>query len=334
MTEEHGREHLCRGGDGTALRGRIWECADPEGLVVIRTPYDADQHETTARSWNARGYHCLVQDVRGRYRSAGAWSPYAHEGDDGGRVIAHLLDEYDGLPLVLFGASYAAHTALEAARAVTREGASPVSAIIALVPALGLAETAWDAQGSPQIPHRIGWWHEHGRHRRSRPPLPAGELDRRVAQARERGVVEAAEHWGWSPSALTGWRRLWSAERVDLASRYGHIDVPLLVISGDDDFFHDDARRLARAWSAPNHFASGPWGHRLAAGVADPTLRSGIRAAGGLTHIIDPWLAAQGLPGAPAEWTGILTAASVSASRTRSTLDPASGAWRHERTSP
>ncbi|OOC53576.1 MULTISPECIES: CocE/NonD family hydrolase [Nocardiopsis] len=332
MTEELGRAHLCRGRDGTVLRGRMWECGSPEGIVVIRTPYDADQHVATARSWNARGYHCLVQDVRGRYRSAGAWSPYTHEEEDGGQVLAHLLDEYGGLPLVLFGASYAAHTALEAARAVTRDGACPVAAIIALVPALGLAETAWDHEGSPQILHRIGWWHEHGRHRRSQRPLSAAELDRRVAQARRQGVVEAAENWGWSPSASTGWRRLWSADRVDPASRYGHVDVPLLVVSGDDDFFHDDARRLAREWRAPSHFASGPWGHRLVGGVADQALRARISAAGGLTHIIDPWLAARGLPGSPAEWTGILTAASTP--HTRSTLDPASEAWRHERTSP
>jgi putative CocE/NonD family hydrolase len=330
MNTDPGREHLCRGRDGTVLSGLMWECANPRGLVVIRTPYDAGQHSATARSWNARGYHCLVQDVRGRYRSSGAWSPFTHEEEDGAQLLTHLFEEHEGLPLVLFGASYAAHTALEAARAVAREGTCPISAIIALVPALGPAETAWDTGGSPQILHRIGWWHEHGRHQRSQPPLPGVELDRRVAQARERGVLEAAEDWNWSPSALAGWRRLWSARRVDLASRYGHIDAPLLVISGDDDFFHEDALRLAREWRASNHLASGPWGHGLAGGVTDRDLRAIISAAGGLPHIIDPWLAAQGLPGSPAEWTEILASAAVP--RTRSDLDPTLRAWRHSRT--
>ncbi|GAB3213655.1 CocE/NonD family hydrolase [Marinactinospora thermotolerans] len=332
MTAQEGREHLCPARDGTVLRGLVWECARPKGLVVIRTPYDAERHASTARSWNARGYHCLVQDVRGRYRSAGTWSPYTHEEDDGGRALARLAAEYPGLPLVLFGASYAAHTALEAARAAARDGTPQVAAIIVLVPALGLAETAWDAAGAPQIRHRIGWWHEHGRLRRSLPPLPVAELDRRTAQARAQGVVEAAEGWGWAPPALTGWRRLWSAERVDLAARYGHLAAPLLVISGDDDFFHDDARRLARAWGASNHFASGPWGHHLVGGVTDEALRTRVRAAGGLTHVIDPWLAAHGLPGTPAAWTRVLAA--TAEPRTRSTFDPASGAWRHERSSP
>ncbi|MBB6174916.1 hypothetical protein HNR23_004976 [Nocardiopsis mwathae] len=339
MTADHGRDHHCRMPDGAVLRGRWWECARSEGIVLIRTPYDADRHASTARSWNERGYHCLVQDVRGRYRSEGHWSPYTREQDDGGEVLARLAADHPGLPVVLFGASYAAHTALEAARAAARTEAaddstvpSAVAAIIALVPALGPAETAWGADGVPQIRHRIGWWHQHGRTRHPEPPLPPAELDRRVGHAREHGVIEAAEGWGWSPEARAGWQRLWTARRIDPRSRYGHITVPLLVISGDDDFFHHDALGLARDWNAASHVVSGPWGHRLIGGIRDETLRARITAAGGLAHIIDPWLSAQGLPGAAAAWTDVLVP--TAASRTRSILDPASGTWRHERTSP
>lgn len=337
MTDQ-GDDHRCRMPDGTLLRGRWWRAArDARGLVLIRTPYGADQHASTARSWSERGYHCLVQDVRGRYRSEGTWSPYAHEHDDGGHVLDRLTAEHPGLPVVLYGASYAAHAALEAARAATGPGEGtgpgPVAAVIALVPALGLAETAWDAEGEPQIRHRIGWWHEHGRTRRPEPPLPPDELDRRTAQAREHGVIDAADHWGWTRETRAAWRRLWTARRLDLAERYGRITAPLLVISGDEDFFHHDARRLADAWNAPSHFTSGPWGHLLVGGITDEALRARIAGAGGLTHVIDPWLSAHGLPGSPAEWTGILAPASAPPEplRTRSILDPGSGAWRHER---
>ncbi|NYI95121.1 hypothetical protein HNR12_001398 [Streptomonospora nanhaiensis] len=336
MTAAAARDHHCPSHDGTVLRGRWWECAHAEGIVLIRTPYDADRHAPIARSWNERGYHCLVQDVRGRYRSEGHWSPYTHEHDDGGAVLARLAAERPGLPVVLFGASYAAHTALEAARAAAEAAGGgplgPVAAVIVLVPALGPAETAWGPDGTPQIRHRIGWWHEHGRTPRSEPPLPPAELDRRVAHARERGVIEAAADWGWSPRARAGWRRLWTAQRLDLPSRYGRVAAPLLVISGDDDFFHADAQRLARSWNAASHFASGPWGHGLVGGVADTAQRARITAAGGLAHIIDPWLSAHGLPGTAAAWTGVL--APTAAPRTRSLLDPASGTWRHERTPP
>ncbi|MFW5418732.1 alpha/beta hydrolase [Nocardiopsis sp. CNT-189] len=330
MTPDRGRDHRSTAPDGTLLRGLWWECARPEGIVLIRTPYGAGLHAPIARSWNERGYHCLVQDVRGRYRSQGRWSPYAHEQEDGGAFLAQAAAEHPGLPVVLFGASYAAHTALEAARAAAGAG-PPVAAVIALVPALGLAETAWNTDGEPQIRHRIGWWHQHGRTGRSAPPLPPAELDRRTAHARERGAIEAAEDWDWPPEALAGWRRLWTSHRTDLRSRYRRITAPLLVVSGDDDFFHADARRLARAWSAASHFAGGPWGHGLAAGVADPGLRARITAAGGLSRVIDPWLAANGLPGTAAEWTRVL--APAAGARTRSLLDPQTGTWRHERIS-
>lgn len=342
MTDDrgHGRghDHRCRMPDGTLLRGRWWEARagreGAQGLVVIRTPYGADLHASTARSWSGRGYHCLVQDVRGRYRSEGAWSPYAHEHDDGAHVLDRLTAEHPGLPVVLYGASYAAHAALEAARAARGRGEGAVAAVIVLVPALGLAETAWNTDGEPQIRHRIGWWHEHGRTRRPAPPLPPDELDRRTAQAHEYGLIGAADHWGWTPEERAAWRRLWTAPPIDLSARYGRITAPLLVVSGDEDFFHHDARRLANAWNAPSHFATGPWGHLLVGGVTDGALRARIAEAGGLKHVIEPWLSAHGLPGAPAEWTGILAPASAppAAPRTRSVLDPVSGAWRHERT--
>ncbi len=35
------------------------------------------------RFWARRGYACVVQDVRGRFASGGAWEPYVHEADDG-----------------------------------------------------------------------------------------------------------------------------------------------------------------------------------------------------------------------------------------------------------
>ncbi|WP_017594220.1 CocE/NonD family hydrolase [Nocardiopsis potens] len=329
MTPDPGRDHRGTAPDGTVLRGRWWESAHPRAVVLIRTPYGAHLHASTARSWNERGYHCLVQDVRGRYRSQGSWAPYAREQQDGGALLEQVAAEHPGLPVVLFGASYAAHTALEAARAAA-PGA--VAAVIALVPALGLAETAWNADGEPQIRHRIGWWHQHGRTGRPAPPLPPAELDRRTAHARERGVLEAAEDWDWPPEARAGWRRLWTSRRTDLRTRYRGATAPLLVVSGDHDFFHADARRLAREWSAASHFAGGPWGHRLAGGVTDPDRRARIAAAGGLSRVIDPWLAANGLPGTPAEWTRLLAPGPGTRTRTRSLLGPESAAWRHERT--
>lgn len=308
--------HECRMSDGVVLRGDLWDCARPAGLVLIRTPYDAQQHASTARSWNARGYSCLVQDVRGRYRSAGRWLPYEHETADGGEVLRQLAAERPGLPLLLFGASYAAHTALEAAGA----GPAHPAAVVVLVPALGPAETARTSGGEPQIRHRIGWWHQHGIGSRSRPALHPGELDRRTEEAERRGVLVAAAEWGWPVEVVAAWERLWQAERVDIPARYGHLELPLLVVSGDEDFFRDDAELLAAGWGGSSHLVSGPWGHGLLADVRDPALRRRIDSAGGPGAVIDVWLAGRGC------------SRYLDVRRTRSFFDADAGVWRHERT--
>lgn len=329
------RRHTVIADDGALLRGWVWEPADPRGVVVIRTPYGAWRHGDTARAWVGRGYRCVIHDVRGRHSSDGEWHPYLAEREDGRAVVEAVTAENPGLPLVLSGGSYAAHTALEAARAVD------VDALVLLVPALGLAETAWDESGRPQLLNRIGWWHQHGRGARSHPPLADDELDARVVRATEVGVDRVVDEWGWSQDALSGWRRLWSAPAVDLDRTYGALRVPLLLIRGDHDFFFADAGRLAAAWRGPIHLVDGPWGHRLAADIDDEELRTRLRSAGGIGGVLDSWLTENGLP------SGVSTPASTPVSaptptlpevvprsirRTRSAFEPETGRWRYERT--
>lgn len=327
--------HTVTSEDGALLRGWVWEPVEPRGVVLIRTPYGAWRHGDTARAWARRGYRCVIHDVRGRHSSDGAWHPYLAEREDGRAVTEAVRAENPGLPLVLSGGSYAAHTALEAARAVD------VDALVLLVPALGLAETAWDDDGRPQLLDRIGWWHQHGRGVRSHAPLTDEELDARVARAAEVGVHHVVDEWGWSKDALSGWRRLWSAPAVDLDRAYGALRVPLLLIRGDQDFFYADAGRLAAAWRGPLHLVDGPWGHRLAADIDDEEVRSRLRSAGGIGGVLDSWLAENGLPsgGSVPESAPASTPASAPAAadpppirRTRSAFEPETGRWRYERT--
>ncbi len=296
---------------------------------MVRTPYDARQHAALGASWAQRGYHCLIQDVRGRYRSDGEWSPYQHEGHDGAALVMQLHRQYPTIPIVLFGASYAAHCAVEAARTLAHQGATPPAAVIALVPALGLAETAWTTHGQPQLKHRIGWWHEHGQGHHSLIPLTADELDRRIDLARRVGPTAAAQHWRWSDHTQKQWERLWQAQRVDLLRRYAQVSSPLLVVTGKHDFFDDDAHRLAAEWPTACHLVTGPWGHNLARDITDPHLRTQLQAVGGVGAVIDAWLQAQGLPGRAAPWTQVLC---DDAAFTQSLFNSTDGTWHHERT--
>ncbi len=75
--------------DGVTLRGNLYSPADeaPHPVLIFRTPYSKDEgdvdNERTFRNAVKRGYHVLVQDVRGRYASNGEFSPYKSEGRDG-----------------------------------------------------------------------------------------------------------------------------------------------------------------------------------------------------------------------------------------------------------
>lgn len=280
--------------DGTVLAGDHYRSGQEagRGTVLIRTPYDRRQYRAQAGAWQAQGHDVVVQDVRGRYGSAGTWLPYATEGRDGAET-ARLLERgglLDG-GLILAGASYDAHCALEAARCLESGGRRlRAAAVVAMVPALGLHETARDPDGTARLRDRIGWWHMHGFGAESREPLAPAELDRRCRAAGERGVAGAMPAHTYGAHAPAQWDRLWSAPRLDLAARYGSCQTPLLVVSGHRDFFVHEALGLADAWDAGNTgFLTGPWGHRLTADL-DPCAASTLRGHGGLMARIREFL--------------------------------------------
>ena len=99
--------------DGAVLRANLWRQA-PWGrfpVLIFRTPYSKDEgdldNERTFRHAVDRGYAVVVQDVRGRYRSDGLYTPYVHEGRDGYDTIewAAVQPWSDG-NIGTFGLSY------------------------------------------------------------------------------------------------------------------------------------------------------------------------------------------------------------------------------------
>ena len=79
--------------DGTALHTITWlpDGPGPWPTVVTRVPYAMG----IALDWQCRllvrrGFACVVQHVRGRGRSGGAWSPFVHEEHDGQDTLAWI----------------------------------------------------------------------------------------------------------------------------------------------------------------------------------------------------------------------------------------------------
>lgn len=61
--------------------------------VLIRTPYNRTGQQATAATFVARGYACIVQDVRGRYDSDGPVLALINEANDGHQTIDWIANQ-------------------------------------------------------------------------------------------------------------------------------------------------------------------------------------------------------------------------------------------------
>ena len=88
--------------DGVALATDIYfPCLDGrrvEGrfpIILERTPYHKRSPTlvTNGRYFASRGYVCVIQDVRGRFKSEGEWYPFAKEAPDGYDTVEWLASQ-------------------------------------------------------------------------------------------------------------------------------------------------------------------------------------------------------------------------------------------------
>ncbi|MFD4027915.1 CocE/NonD family hydrolase [Streptomyces sp. NPDC058576] len=276
--------------DGTALATDV--CL-PDGArlrpaVVIRTPYGRDAHRAELRGWAAHGFAALAQDVRGRHGSPGEWHPYrGHEKSDGAATVAWVRAQaWSNGEVVAVGASYAAYCALvtaldgpdadgdnapDAAADSVHRDAVP-DAVIAAVPALGLAETAREPGGPERLWARAGWWAAHGDRRDSDPDALERALAGDPRLLEHLPVVRLAERLATGlERELPSWPRLWAdRERGRLLALGSTARLPLLVVGGTRDPFAEDTVALWHDWGGPARLLLGPWGHRLTADPAAP----------------------------------------------------------------
>nr|BFE85333.1 hypothetical protein GCM10020093_079340 [Planobispora longispora] len=217
----------------------------------MRTPYGRTRHLAEAHGWARRGIAAVVQDVRGRYESGGRWEPYVHEREDGRELLRWVLGRpwCDGR-VILYGSSYGAFCAVEAA-AGEPEG---VAGVISAVPALGAV--AREPGGVPKLYSHAWWWTTYGDGRTER----VGLLDTRIADdpdaLRHLPVTDLPARLG---VPLPGWERAWR----DPAPPRADVRVPLLSVAGLHDPFLDDAVDLWRRARGPRTLVVGAWQHDL-----------------------------------------------------------------------
>jgi uncharacterized protein len=256
--------------DGVRLSADIYfpcggAAAGPYPAVLARTPYD-NQHPVyvaDARHLAEHGYVVVLQDVRGRNDSEGAWVPFRNEGPDGYDTVEWLAAQPWCTGRVgTWGGSYSGWTQW----ALAREKPPSLTTMVSTAAAgAWMQELPW--HNGVLMLVTLGWlnlaggrtvqnaelvedWPDIFRH------LPLREMD--AALGRD---LDTWREWVDHPCLDDYWREL----RLD--DDFAHIDVPALHITGwyDADqpgalFFHHGMSTSSAATS-DQFLVVGPWNH-------------------------------------------------------------------------
>lgn len=257
----------------------------PAPTILIRTPYGRlgeaplgaglSLAELPAQQFAARGYHVLVQSVRGCFRSEGAFEPHAQEAADGAATVAWLRGQpwFDGR-LGSWGPSYLGYAQWATAAAAP-------GALAAMVPTITSAEpfSVSHPDGAFGLETRLRWaqgtlllaelqrasWHERLaqasaggaalRLRQAFMHLPLGEADL-VATGRE------LPHFRASLAAEAPDAPFWRAR--DHSAAVAGVAAPAHMVGGWHDYFLRGLLRdyaSLRAAGREPYLTIGPWHH-------------------------------------------------------------------------
>jgi hypothetical protein len=250
------REVRIRLRDGTVTRANVWRPSGAQRVpaVLVRTPYAKDLARIASfcdpRVLVPAGFAVVSQDVRGRGRSEGTFTPFEQELDDGYDTVEAVaaLNWCSG-DVLMAGTSYVGAAQWLAA------AAGPPS-LRAIVPALTTArfDEGWTfARGILELAF-VGSWITGAL---AGDGVWAGDVERAYRDRDAlRAVAPWVDRWLEEPTGSQYWRSL-SAE-----THRDRIRVPALSIGGWYDAFVDGT--LA-AFAADRHPSSrlivGPWAH-------------------------------------------------------------------------
>ncbi len=214
--------------------------------LLIRTPYGRQQYRDDSMVAKAveRGYAVVVQDVRGRYESAGAFDPYKHEGHDGFDTIEWMAAQpWSNGRVATAGLSYpgavqwlaAVETPPHLVCAFPAMCFSSARHFFYVGGAFDLSWLPWTANNiapddrrrrnvsGPQTGREArAWWREHGRDALRRVPLRGHPL---LA-----GVTPFYDEWLDHPDDGPYW------DFAELERRHASVKVPVFNFSG----WHDE----------------------------------------------------------------------------------------------
>jgi len=252
----------------------------------MRQPYGRDIASTVVYAhpvWFARrGYHVVIQDVRGRGESGGDFYAFRHEGRDGAETIAWLRNHPASNGRIgMYGFSYQGLTQLLAA-------AEDPEGLVCIAPHMTAADlyNGWFYhQGVLRLSATLGWGIQMLREDARRRNLRGTNSQLEAAWANGRSqssFVPYAEHPAINDPELPSYVRDWISHHepdtdrnpfwsdLDISNRTHRIRIPALHISGWYDAYLEGTIRgyLALRKGAGTAFArdhqyllAGPWVH-------------------------------------------------------------------------
>jgi putative CocE/NonD family hydrolase len=248
------------------------QTSNPAGTVLVRCPYGRafPVSSLLGTAYAARGYHVVIQSVRGTFGSGGDFAPMIHEVADGADTVAWLRDQpwFTGT-FATIGLSYLGFTQWALLMDPPPE---MVAAVISVGPHDFSAAT-WGT-GAFTLNDFLGW-SDMVSHQED-----SGALMNGVRQARSRRTVAHAANqvpMGDAGRTLLGtgapWWESWVTQpdggdsfwdAVRLTDALDRVDIPVLLFSGWQDLFVEQTLeqfRHLRGRNVTTALTVGPWTH-------------------------------------------------------------------------
>jgi uncharacterized protein len=279
--------------DGTELAGDHYgpRGGRVRGTILIRTPYGRGfpTSSLNGRLLAARGYHVLIQSVRGTFGSGGRIEPMAQESEDGQDTVGWLRDQewFDGR-LATLGGSYLGWTQWT----ILQDPPPELRTSVIYVGPHDFRAATYGT-GAFTLGDFLGWSYQitrqedNGGLRRLLDTVAAGRRLRPVyaglplPQAAEtvlRGRAPWYREWATRTDAADPW---WESRRAGAA--LDRVSAPILLVSGWQDLFLEQTLEQYAVLTGRGvdvGLTVGPWTH----------LEVGSRAEGRVSRETLAWL--------------------------------------------
>ena len=246
--------------------------SNPAGTLLVRGPYGRGYPVSVlfGAVYASRGYHVVVQSVRGTFGSGGDFDPFRHEITDGADTAAWLRDEpwFTGT-FATIGASYLGFTQW----ALLTDPPPEMAAAVITVGPHDISGPRWGT-GSFGLNDFLGWSHGvvHQEHLRGvRAIAHHLRATRKVARATaglpvgQAGRTLLGDGAPWYESWLEHPEHddpFWAP--LQLHAALDRTEIPVLLLSGWQDLFIEQTLAQyaqLRARGVPVAVTIGPWNH-------------------------------------------------------------------------